>query len=448
MLLAYSRKKFQEIRPENPIDIRIQPPGGQFSLGPFDLTYLPMTHSTLEAQALAIRTKAGVLVHTGDWYLDPDPLIGLMSATDALRSLGEEGVHAVISDSTNIHEDKSHGSERSIYQHIHHLVAERSGRIALTCFASNLMRLESAVFAAHACGRLPVLVGRSMQRMVDVARQAGYLKNWPRYVHEDAGALLPPESTLLVCTGSQGELRAAMARIAMDSHPRIRLEAGDSVIFSSRAIPGNERAINKIQNHLIGRGIEVITEKNHPVHVSGHPPRSQIAQLYDWLKPHIVVPVHGEMIHLTEHAAYAQSLGIETVPVIKNGDILRLAPDPVTVIDHVPTGRVLIDGRRLVPMNDSFLQDRSQLMNHGVVIASLVLDKKSRVLCQVSTRGVLDKVETQKAKLEKIALDTVTELSRAKRSQSLEVAVQRALHQQIASISGKQPMIIVHALRM
>ncbi len=292
------------------IDVRVVALGSRFNVGPFDIELVSMSHSIPESNALIIRTPHGKVLHTGDWKLDQTPGVGLPTDQDKLRSLGEEGVLAVVGDSTNAVRDGRSPSEAEVARNIAELIASSPARVAVTTFASNVARLRAVADGAKAAGREVVVVGRAMERVVQVARETGYLDGVQEFRGPDVYGYLPPDKVVALCTGSQGEPRAALARIARDDHPDITLARGDRVIFSSRTIPGNEKAVSGVINGLIDQGIEVITDRTHLIHVSGHPRIAEVEELLGWVKPKILIPVHGEALHLSEHAALGRRLGI------------------------------------------------------------------------------------------------------------------------------------------
>ncbi len=364
---------------EQDVPLNIVDLGARFNLGPFDIEFVTLTHSIPEPNALAIRTMLGTVMHTGDWKIDPGPVIGETLDSKRLAEIGEEGVRAIICDSTNVFTPGEAGSEADVGTSLTDLIAGLDGRVVVTTFASNVARLESIIRAAEANGRHVVLAGRSMFRVIAAARDTGHLKNLPPFVKAEDAGYLPKDKVLFLCTGSQGEPRAALARIAADTHRDIVLEEGDTVIFSSRIIPGNDVAIFEMQNDLARSGVRVITEKDHFVHVSGHPCRDELTAMYQWIKPEVAIPVHGEARHLLEHAALAKELQVPETLVIQNGDMVRLAPGTAEVVDEVPSGRVVMDGDVLVPSWDAGIQERRRLGFAGAVFVSVALNEKGAV---------------------------------------------------------------------
>ena len=332
------RNKLEEAGLEDRVKVQIVPLGGKITLGPFALTFISITHSIPEPNVVAIRTPLGTVVHTGDWKIDADPQLGEVTDDAALRKLGEEGVLACVCDSTNALVPGESGSEADVKAALHDLIGTLTGRVAVTAFASNVARLHTVAQAARAHGREVVLVGRAMRTMVEAARDTGYLKDFPRVWAEEDSSRLPDNRVLYLCTGSQGEPRAALARIAAGEHPNVSLGEGDTVIFSSRIIPGNELAIFELQNDLAARGVAVLTERDHFVHVSGHPARDELAQMYAWVKPKLAIPVHGELRHMTAHARLARELQVPNAIVVANGQMVRLAPGTAEIVDEAPVG--------------------------------------------------------------------------------------------------------------
>ncbi len=373
------KAKLIEAGIESEVPLTIVPLGGRFSLGPFDIELVTLTHSIPEPNALAIRTPLGLVMHTGDWKIDPEPLVGGDMDIQRLTEIGDEGVRAIVCDSTNVFSPGTSGSEADVAKSLIEVIRACPQRVAVTTFASNVARIESIARAAQACDRHVVLVGRSMFRIVGAAREAGYLADLPPFLGEQDAGYVPPDKVLFICTGSQGEPRAALARIVEDSHANIALSEGDTVIFSSRIIPGNESSIFDLQNRLAERGIRVITEKDHFVHVSGHPCRDELARMYQWIRPQIAVPVHGEARHLAEHAVLARELQVPETVVLRNGLMVRLAPGPAEIVDEAPVGRLYLDGDVLIEADEGAVQERRKLAFAGSVFVSLVLDKEGKV---------------------------------------------------------------------
>src|SRR5690348_1407700 len=386
------RAKLVEARLADRVKIKIVPMSGRFTIGPFDLELITLTHSIPEPNAVALRTPVGTILHTGDWKFDPDPLIGSTADEAGLRKLGDEGILALIGDSTNALRPGTSGSEADLRRCLTDLIGRYDARVAVACFASNVARLETIARAAAAHGREVALVGRSLWRMDKAARENGYLADLPPFLTEDEAGYIPRDRILLICTGSQGEPRAALARIAREDHPNIVLETGDVVIFSSRIIPGNEKAINRLQNALLRLGVAVVTDEDHFTHVSGHPYRDELVRMYQMIRPRVAIPVHGEARHLIGHAALARECQVPEALVIENGDMVRLDRAGGARVDEVPVGRIGSDGKSLLPIGGVVLQQRRRLGNDGSVVATLVVDRLGRLAAppQISLVGLAE----------------------------------------------------------
>ena len=354
--------------------------GSTVKLGPFEAEFVALTHSIPEPNALRIKTPFGTVMHTGDWKLDPDPLISEPVDADALTRIGEEGVRAIVCDSTNVFNPGHSGSEADVETNLKSVIAECKGRVAVTTFASNVARLQTICKVAHELDRHVALVGRSMLRVIAAARETGYFDTMFPLLAPEEAAYLPRDKVLYLCTGSQGEPRGAMNRIADGQHKDVVLEEGDTVIFSSKIIPGNEVSLGRMHNLLADQGIEVVTEKDEMIHVSGHPCRDELIQMYHWIRPELAIPVHGEARHLEEHARLARELQVPEVIAPRNGIVIRIAPGRAEVVDQVPSGRLIIDGTMVVPLDDPGLVERKRLMYNGHVVVTLVADQKGRLL--------------------------------------------------------------------
>jgi ribonuclease J len=345
---------------------------GAFELGPFTISYIPLAHSIAEGNALLIDTPHGRIFHTGDWKLDEEPIIGEPATEADLRAIGDEGVLALVCDSTNVFNPNPSGSEGAVHQALMEEVARHSGRrVVVTTFASNVARLQTLGEVARETGRKICVAGRSLDRIIEVAQDNGYLEDFPKPVDFDTAMGLPRGEVLIIATGGQGEPRAALARMAENNHP-IELTAGDVVLFSSRQIPGNEIPIGRIQNQLSARGITMVTDRQAFIHVSGHPGRPELESLYAWLKPEILVPVHGEMRHMAEQARVGKASGIPAQVVQKNGDIVRLAPGTPGKLAEVRAGRLVLDGDIIAPANGEAITMRRRIAAEGVMVVVLV----------------------------------------------------------------------------
>ena len=383
------REKLRDAGLLDEVDLTEIPLGGRFQLGAFDIEMVTITHSIPEPNGLAIRTPLGTILHTGDWKIDATPLVGEAIDVDALRRLGDEGVLAMVCDSTNVFVEGESGSEADVREALFKLIAGLKGKVAVACFASNVARLDSVVRAAEAAGRRVALVGRSMHRITAAAKSVGLLQDVQPFVSDAEAGYFPKEAILYLCTGSQGEPRAALSRIADGNHPHVTLGEGDACVFSSRVIPGNEIPIRNLQNKLADRGVRLYTERDHPgIHVSGHPARGELAQMYQWARPTIAVPTHGERRHLLEHVAFARDLQIPEQVAPKNGDMVRLAPGRAAIIDEAPSGRLFLDGGVLTPENSEPLRERRHAAQNGVLMVSVTLDGKGRLAAEVAVRAI------------------------------------------------------------
>lgn len=383
------REKLRDAGLLDEVPITEIPLGGTFELGPFELELITLTHSIPEPNGLAIKTPLGTILHTGDWKIDPEPQLGAPTDDAALRRLGDEGVLAMVCDSTNVFVEGTAGSEADVREALGNLIRSLKGKIAVACFASNVARMDTVIRAAQACGRKVCLAGRSMHRMAAAARSVGLLEGIEPFINDDQAKHLPEDEILFLCTGSQGEARAALSRIADGSHPHVKLGAGDHVIFSSRVIPGNEIPIRNLQNKLADRGVRLHTERDTPgIHVSGHPCREELRQMYQWVRPEIAVPTHGERRHLIEHAAFAKDLQVPQAISPRNGDMVRLAPGRAEIIDEVPAGRLYVDGGVVTPENGEALRERRHAAFNGMLAVSIVLDGRNKIVSGPQVRGI------------------------------------------------------------
>ena len=360
-----------------------------FKLGPFEIDVISTTHSIPEPNALGIKTKFGNILHTGDWKIDPRPLVGRNFNQRKLESFGKKGVLAIVSDSTNSNVEGHSGSEQKLRESLIKIIKKTRNRIAITSFSSNLARLETFAHIAKESGKAAALCGRSLWTMYKAALDSGYLKNIKPFLDEREAMEYPREQILLICTGSQGEPRAALSRIANDMHQNIFLEEGDTVIFSSKVIPGNERSITKVQNDLKERNINVVTESDEFVHVSGHPHIEELKKMYNWIKPEIVIPVHGEYHHLKGNVEIAKKCGIKTGLILKNGLLLKIGPGEPKVIGTIPSGRLMLDGKKIIPINEEAIKNRKKMLYNGTILISLALNKDNKIISKpvISSKG-------------------------------------------------------------
>jgi ribonuclease J len=380
----------------NQTRLREVPLQGSLELGPFNIDFIRMAHSIPEANSLAITVKeVGTILHTGDWKIDPDPVEGDVIDEKALTQLGDSGVLAVVGDSTNAMVPGHSGSERAVQKHLIDLFGEFDGKIAISCFSTNVARLHSISKAAQANRRQVCLVGRSLRKTDEAARNTGYLKGIEPFIDERESGGIPENSLVYVCTGSQGEPRAALARISSEDHPRVRLGADDAVIFSSRAIPGNDRAIDRIKNRFYAAGVNVITDRDAPIHVSGHPYREELKELYRWTRPQIVLPVHGENMQLEKHAALAKECGVGQAVIPQNGQVIEIAREGIaTHIADVKSGILAIegDGTRIVAVDHEAILTRKRMMFNGSAIVTVVVDDRGTLMAdpKITALGLLD----------------------------------------------------------
>jgi ribonuclease J len=430
------------------------PLSGRFTVGPFAIELITLTHSIPEPNALVIETPVGRVMHTGDWKLDPDPLVGPTADEKALIRVGEAGVLAMVCDSTNVLVSGDSGSEADVRDTLLDIVGRYENRVAVACFASNVARLETIARVGAAHGRDVALVGRSLWRIYEAAKETGYMQDLPPFLTERDVGYLPRERVLMICTGSQGEPRSALARIAAGDHPEVSLESGDTVIFSSRIIPGNEISINRMHNRLSELGVQVVTTNEEHVHVSGHPARDELAQMYQWIRPRIAVPVHGEPRHLVAHAKLALECQVPEAVVVQNGAMVCLAPGRAEIIDEVFTGRLAVDGRHLVDLESSAIRDRRRMIYHGSAVATVILGRDGELhgLPIVSLHGI-EPGEREDAILPPVVeavADAVNALSDRDRSDDEQVseAARRAVRRALRQISGKRPHTEVHLVRV
>lgn len=451
---AVLRRKMTESEFEGELPLTEIPMSGRFRIPPFELELVTLTHSIPEPNAVVIRTAAGTVLHTGDWKLDPEPLVGPVTDEAALRRIGAEGVLAMVCDSTNALVPGESGSEATVRDSLDGLIGRAKERVAVACFSSNVARLESVAKAAAKHDRQVALVGRSLWRINQAARETGYLSDVPDFVSEHDADFLPRDKVVLLCTGSQGEPRSALARIARNDHPAVQLQAGDTVIFSSRVIPGNERDIGRLQNDLVRLGIEIVTERDHDVHVSGHPAQDELAQMYQWVRPRIAVPVHGEARHMMAHARLAEACQVPQAIVPANGAVIRLAPGPAERIAEVRSGRLGLDGSVLIPLDGETIRFRHRMLHNGAAVAMLVMNGQGRLKADpeiaIQGLGEPDEIEAARGEAASAVRAALEKLSpEGRRSdeavkEAARIAVRRSLHARY----GKKPLTDVRILRL
>ena len=429
--------------------------GDRFELGPFSLEAIAVAHSIPEAVSLAVKTPLGMVIHTGDWKIDLAPSLGAPTDEKRFRELGDEGVLALVCDSTNAMREGVSPTERDVLNSLTEIISNEKGRVAVTTFSSNVGRILSIARAAKEAGRQVLLVGRSIKRSVSVAEELGYLDGIDAFLSEEDYLYIPRDKIVMVLTGSQGEQRAALAKLSRDEMRSLALTAGDTVIYSSRSIPGNERAIIDTQNRLTDMGVKIITDHDALVHVSGHPRRSDLKKMYEWVKPEILVPVHGEALHLAAQTALGRQAGIGKVAEIRNGDMLKLAPEPVEVIDEVPVGLIYKDGNLIGNEDELGISERRKLSYVGQVSASFLLDKHHNLadVPEVVSFG-LPETDDEGNLIDEIITDTIEttidSIPRAKRKDDdlLREAVRRAIRAEVNEIWGKKPVCAVFMHRL
>lgn len=438
------RGKLEEERIADRVPITIVQPGEPFRVGPFGFEFVPVAHSIPEANALVIETPAARVFHTGDWKLDSAPIIGTPATAEALSAIGARGVDVMVCDSTNVFNAEASGSESDVERGLAESIAKAKSRVLVTTFASNAARLATLGRVATQTGRSLCVAGRSLDRILRVARAVGYLKDFPDTVDPDTAMRLPRDKVLIVATGGQGEARAALARVAEGSHP-IKLDAGDAVIFSSKQIPGNEVAIGRIQNQLAAKGVEMITEKQAHVHVSGHPGRPELAKMYEWIKPKALVPVHGEMRHLMEQARFGLAQGIAQSIVQTNGDIVRLAPNGLEKIGNAPIGRLVLDGDVILPSDGGTMNERRRIAVNGQISVGIAVDRNGRAggIPEVRIQGV--PVEEDRVPFLEEATEAAREAANgvSRDREKLREAVRLAVRRVATRWTGKKPVIDV-----
>lgn len=448
-----AKRDFEKSRGEIPVTIFKQ--GDRINVGPFEIEAVGVNHSIPEPMSLIIRTPAGTVVHTGDWKIDLHPSLGPLTDEARFRQIGDEGVLALVCDSTNAMRDGVSPSEQEVSESLTKIIASAEGRVAITTFSSNVGRIRSIAEAAEEAGRDVLLLGSSMKRVVAVATDLGLMEGIKPFLAEDEFGYVPRDKVVVILTGSQGEPRAALAKIARDEMRNVAFSAGDTVVFSSRTIPGNEKAINDIKNGLVEQGIHIITDSEALVHVSGHPRRTELQQMYQWLRPQILVPVHGEAAHLTAHGELGRQSGIVSVPRLRNGEMLRLAPGPAEVIDEAPHGRIYKDGSLIGDFEEMGIGERRKLSFAGHVAVNVVLDSRYDFLgdpdiVAIGLPEFDDEGEDMEDTLYDAILGAVESIPRAKRKDlaMLQEAVRRAVRSTANQIWGKKPIVTVFVTKV
>ncbi|MEX6723597.1 ribonuclease J [Parapedomonas caeni] len=443
------RHKLIEEGLEKEVKLKVIPMGGTFQLGPFGFTYVALAHSIPEGNAVVIDTPYGRIFHTGDWKLDDEPILGRPSTAEELTKFGDDGILALVGDSTNVFNRRESGSEGGVRDSLLKLAQGRKGRILVSTFASNAARLDTLGKVAVATGRHLCIAGRSLERIVRVAKETGYLKDFPPLVDLEDAERLPPQSVLIVATGCQGEPQAALSRIARGEHSHIRLGRGDLAILSSKNIPGNELGIGQVINQLTAREVTVITEKDAHVHVSGHPGQPELKAMYGWIRPKYAVPVHGELRHMAAHAAFARRCGVEKAIVQTNGDVVRLAPGEPAIIGKETVGRQVLDGDVIVPADGTTVVQRRRLAHNGYLSATLVLGRGGKLMHEphivvhgVPVENELDKFRRDCARVVHQTLDKVGVKDQERLAEQIRIAIRRLAR----DYTAKRPVAEVHIL--
>jgi len=427
----------------------------RFTLGPFDIETIPVAHSIPESMALAIRTPHGTIVHTGDWKIDETPITGLPTDGVRLKEIGDEGVLALVCDSTNVTREGISPSETEVRESLRQIILNSKGRVAVTTFASNVARMRAVAEAAEEAGREVIIVGRAMDRVADVAGELGMLDSVAGFKTAERFRSVARDKCVLLLTGSQGEQRAALARVAEGEHPEIALASGDTVIFSSRTIPGNEKAVGKIVNSLAKMEINIITDRDGLVHVSGHPRRDELRRMYEWVRPKVAIPAHGEALHLTVHRDFARSMGVKQVIRAFNGDVVTLDAPEVFVSDQIPTGRLAKDGSLIVPVKGTSITERRKLSYVGIVMVAIAIDERGHIAAdlEVETAGLPetdDEGEPMIEHIRDIVDEVYSSLPKGKRRDidTLRVAIERGVRAGISELWGKKPIAKVMIIQV
>jgi len=440
------------------VPVNVVKPNEGVDLGPFGLTFIPVSHSVPDTCSLLIETPEGNVLHSGDWNLDPKPVVGQKINEDDFKKAGQKNIIAYVGDSTNAEVPGRAGSESEVEKGLETEFRKCKGRVAVTIFSSNVGRIISIVRAAQKCGRRVAVVGRSLHKMIDAAMECGYLRDVPHFLDEDEVEDVPPSELVMIVTGSQGEFRSALARLARGEHQSFALKRGDTVIFSARSIPGNERAVNDVKNNLSGAGVHIITpsDTDSIIHVSGHPCRDEIAEMYQWVRPQTVIPVHGERVQLEAHAAFARQCQIPNVIVPSNGTIIKLAPGRPVIVDHIATGLLAVDQKRIISIDHGSISDRRKLQFTGAVHLSLVLDAKGMLKGEpkLDTVGLIDQQLSGERKLEDSLYNEIMDILEDMNDEDLtnnhfvEEELRIGIRRFFVHTLGFKPKTTVHVLRI
>lgn len=446
---AVLKNKLAEEGLQGKAKVHLVKAGETYDIGPFGFEMVPVTHSIPEMHAVALRTDKGVIMHTGDWKLDDAPQVGVVTDEATLSKYGDEGVLAMVCDSTNVFVEGESGSEVDVRAALTQIIGECPERVIVTTFSSNIARLETIIYAAKDAGRSVAIAGKSIWRMVHAAQDAGYLKDAPSFLTDVQGMECPRNKVLFICTGCQGESRAALAKISRNEHPAIRLSPNDTVIFSSRTIPGNEGNIGYMVNKLVTMGAEVMNDRTGFIHVSGHPARGELKRMYEWVRPKIAVPVHGEARHIHEHAKFARELGVGIAIEPTNGVVINLTAEKPGIIGAVAWGYLALDGTTFIDSNSAVIRTRRKIRDDGFIIVSLVMDKKGQLAMppMISAPGCLDNGDDAEL-LNALRAEVVEAVAKATRSggkgRQLDESVRGAIRKMIRDELGKKPVLDVH----
>jgi ribonuclease J len=442
-------KKLEEAGLLGDVDLHVIENEGSFELGPFGFRYVPLAHSIPEGNGLVIDTPHGRIFHTGDWKLDDEPQMGKPATAAELTAIGDEGILALVCDSTNVFNDKASGSEGAVREGLGEVIANATGRVMVTTFASNAARLQTLGRVAKDTGRQLCVAGRSLNRIIETARATGYLKDFPNTVDFDEAMKLPPRELMIIATGGQGESRAALARVADNNHP-LTLVEGDLVVFSSKQIPGNEIAIGRVQNALAARGIEMITDRQAFVHVSGHPGKPELAAMYEWIRPEMLVPVHGEVRHMAEQARFGAAKGIPKTIVQQNGDVVRLAPDGPAIVGQERTGRLVLDGDTIIAADGEAMNERRRIAQRGLIAVAVAFDAKGKMRGAPAFSMVGVPIEEDREQFIDEAVEAAAGAARkgAKDAEKLREAIRLAVRRIATEWTGKKPVVNVSLMEV
>jgi ribonuclease J len=423
----------------------------RIEVGKFQVEFISVAHSTPESSALAITTPDGMVLHSGDWRIDDEPVFGSKTDEEKLKQYGDKGVLALVCDSTNVFKDQQYGAEKDVRKNLIDLVKKyQSQRILITCFASNLARLESCYLAAKENGRQLVIVGRSLKKIERIAKASGYFAEIPAFLDEKKASALPPSKALLVCTGSQGELNSALSKMANDAHKSVRLTSDDIIVYSSRVIPGNEKSVIEVQNLLAERGVKIITNLDCDIHASGHPSKNELERLYSLLKPNALIPIHGGKLHLHKHAEIAKEYGIKNVLVPSDGDLIKISEEKIEIVENFRVGTLAVDGTKLIPVNGAVYKQRETLSHNGIVSVCLRCSKGFVRLQDLVCIGIFEESEqTEMANVRNdIASEIKVSLDGIVRDRSdtnkIRILAEKLIRTVFLDARGKKPQVIVH----